>query len=96
MTKDTIEILENVGYKRKHIQIFVIVNWKISYEVCLEKLQKLKEWGVKIDDCTYNTTKREKNPIFWTKEQLIDFRRKSRKHNQLILFDGYDPEQKCH
>ena len=27
-------------------------------------------------------------------KELIDFRRMCRKHNQLVLFDGYDPEQK--
>ena len=59
-----------------------------------DELNKLKEWGVQIDDCTWNTTKKEKKPHFWTKEQLIDFRRKCRKHNQIIRHDGYDPEHK--
>lgn len=89
----TIELFEKVGYKRKAMQIFVLVNWKIDYETCLYKLEKLKEWGVKIDDCTWDTTKRQKLPFYWTKEQLVDFRKKARKHNQLINFDGYDPEQ---
>jgi len=93
LTQKTIELLEGVGYRRKYIQVFVLVNWKISYQVCLEKLMFLKSLGVKIDDCTYNTTKREKKPIHWTKDELISFRKKCRKHNQLILFDGYDPEQ---
>lgn len=92
--KNIIDNLVVHGYKRKLIQVFVLVNWKITKEVCDYKLNKLKEWGVKIDDCTYNTTKREKKPIFWTKEELIDFRRRSRKHNQLILFNGFDPEAK--
>lgn len=91
--KNIIELLVKQGYRRKQIQIFVLVNWKIDRETCEYKLSKLKEWGVKIDDCTYNTTKREKKPIFWTKEDLIEFRRKSRKHNHLIIFDGYDPEK---
>lgn len=94
LTKQTIDLLKSVGYSKRHIQIFVLVNWKIPYSVCLQKLMKLKEWKVKIDDCTYNTTKREKNPIFWTKKELVDFRRLCRKHNQLIMFRGYDPEQK--
>ena len=92
LAKETIDLLEEVGYKRRNIQVFVLVNWKISYEDCLYKLKKLREWGVKIDDCTWNTTKKEKLTLHWNKEQLIDFRKKARKHNQLINFDGYDPE----
>lgn len=93
LAKKTIELLESVGYRRKQIQVFVLVNWKISYEVCVEKLNLLKEWGVKIDDCFWNTTKKEKTEHFWSYENLVDFRRKARKHNQLINFDGYDPER---
>ena len=89
----TIALLEVVGYRRRHISVFVLTNWRISYEVCLYKLEKLREWGVRIDDCTWNTTKREKTPHLWTKEELVNFRRKARKHNQLILFNGYDPER---
>lgn len=94
LAKDTIDLFVSVGYIREKIQVFVLVNWKISYDICIYKLNKLKEWGVKIDDCTWNTTKREMVPLYWNKEQLKDFRRKSRKHNQLILFRGYDPEAK--
>jgi hypothetical protein len=65
------------------------VNWKITYTTCIEKLKKLKEWGVKVDDCTYNTTKKEKKPIHWTLDELIKFRREARKHNQEILFRGW-------
>jgi len=90
----TIETLIRVGYKREHIQVFVLANWKIPFDVCVEKLDHLKEWGVKVDDCMWNTTKREKLPLYWTKEQLAILRKKSRKHNQLINFKGYDPEQK--
>lgn len=94
LAKKTIDLLVSVGYRKEKIQVFVLVNWKISYEDCLYKLEKLKEWGVKIDDCTWNTTKRQMLPLHWTVKQLKDFRKKARKHNQLILFNGYDPEQK--
>ena len=92
--KDAVDLLLSVGYLKKQISVFVLVNWKISYEECIYKLEKLREWGVKIDDCFWDTTKKEKLPLHWTKQQLVDFRRKARKHNQLILFDGYDPEKK--
>lgn len=89
LVKKTIELLEEVGYRRKSIQVFVLVNWKISFATCMEKIKKLYEWGVKIDDCTYNTTKKEKKPIHWSYEELVIFRREARKHNQMILFRGW-------
>lgn len=94
LAKDTIELLVNVGYRRNQIMVFVLVNWKIPYDVCIQKLEKLKEWGVKIDDCTWNTTKKEKLPLHWSKEELVDFRKKCRKHNRLVSFNGYDPEKR--
>jgi len=103
LTKETIDLLVSVGYKRKFIQVFVLINWKIPYDVCIYKLSKLKEWGVKIDDCTWNSNKRDLrnriktntwNNLYWTMEQYRNFRAKSRKHNQLVLFDGYDPKKK--
>ncbi len=96
LTKETIELFESVGYKRKSIMIFVLINWKIDYETCLYKLDKFKfkQWNVQIDPCTWDTTKSEKLPLHWSKKQLRDFLRKARKHNQIIRHDGYDPEVK--
>lgn len=94
LAKNTIELLEEVGYRKKSIQVFVLVNWKIPFSVCMEKIKKLYGWGVKIDDCTWNTTKKEKKPHFWTLEELVQFRKKCREHNQLISFNGWSEYQK--
>lgn len=93
LTKKTIDLLESVGYRRRSIQVFALVNWRIPLDVCLHKIKKLYEWGVKIDDCTWNTTKKEMTAHFWTLAELTLFRKLARKHNQLINFNGYDPEQ---
>jgi len=85
----TISLLEEVGFKKKSIQVFLLVNWKIPFSVCIEKLKLLREWDVKVDDCTYNTTKKEMKPIHWSFQELKDFRRMCRKHNQEILFNGW-------
>lgn len=85
----TIELLERAGYKRKVMQIFVLVNWKIPFSVCLEKIRLLREWGVKIDDCTWDTTKKEMKPHFWKLDELKQFRRMCRQHNQEIQFRGW-------
>lgn len=92
LAKATVIMLEMAGYKRDKMMVFVLTNWKIPYDVCVQKLEKLKEWGIKIDDCTWDTTKRVLMPMHWTKEELKDFRRQARKHNQIINFRGYDPE----
>ena len=92
LAEKTIKLFEKYGYIRKQMQVFVLTNWKIDFEVCVEKLKLLKKWGVKIDDCMWNTTKREKQPHFWSIENLVTFRKLCRKHNHFILFDGYDPE----
>ena len=103
LTKQTIDILIEVGYKKKQIQVFVLSLWKFPYELCELKRRLLYEMGVKIDDCTWDTTKKNcraeiKNGVwtnqFWKVEDYIKFRRDCRKHNQLINHDGYDPEWK--
>ena len=92
--KDAIEMLVKAGYQRKEISVFVLYNWKIPYEDCLRKLDLLKIWNVKVNDCCFdNQTSPNFKPVHWTLEQLKDFRAKCRKHNQMVLF-GIDPELK--
>ncbi len=103
LTKETIDLLISVGYKRNQIQVFVLTLWKIPYEVCLYKLRKLRGWKVKIDDCTWNTNKETayKKAIYdqwdypyWKAHEYYYFRAISRKRNQLVIFNGHDPELK--
>jgi hypothetical protein len=89
--KDAIERLVRVGYKRKEISLFMIVNWRIPYRECLRKLDLMKVWNVKVCDCCYDGGYKHTTPDLWTGEQLEKFRRICRKHNQLVLF-GIDPQ----
>jgi len=92
--KDGIKILLSVGYKSKDIMIFMICNWKISFDECCRKLDVCKVWNVLVADCYFdNQTKIHKKfiPIGWTTEQAYMFRSKVRKHNQLVNF-GIDPQ----
>lgn len=92
---DSIKLFEKVGYKRKDIAVYIVGNWKIPYEECIKKLDVLKIWGVKCFDCYYdNQTFPNIHPVFWAYEKLKSFRVKCRTHNQLIIFNGYDPELK--
>lgn len=90
--KDAVDKLKKAGYKAKELSIFVICNWEIPYEECLRKLDLLKIWNVKINDCWFdNQLSPNIKPIHWESEQIKDFRKKCRKHNQMVLF-GIDPE----
>lgn len=89
--KDTINMLKKAGYKPHEIMVFIIVNWKMPYEDCLKKLDLLKVWSVKVCDCCYDGGYRHAVPEYWSKEEIVNFRMKSRKHNQIVNF-GIDPE----
>lgn len=92
--KDAINRLKKAGYKAKEISVFILYNWKIPFEDCLIKLDLLKIWNIKVNDCCFdNQTSPNFKPIHWTLEQLKDFRKRCRKHNQMVLF-GIDPELK--
>lgn len=87
-----LHILQTTGYRASDISVFMLTNYKISYDDCLLKLEYLKKWGVKINDCCYNCSYDNPIPQYWTMEEIKDFRRRARKHNQLINFRGYDPQ----
>ena len=92
--KDCVSMLLKAGYKPKKLSCFILCNWKIPYEDCLRKLDLLKIWNIKVNDCWFdNQLSPNIEPIYWTKEQIKDFRSKCRKHNQMVLF-GIDPELK--
>lgn len=92
--KDCINKLLKAGYRPRELSCFIICNWWISYEECLRKLDLLKVWNVKASDCWYDDQLSPNiKPRHWTIEQIKDFRKRCRKHNQLINF-GIDPEVK--
>lgn len=92
--KDALKLLIKAGYKSNSIMVFIICNWRIPYETNCKKLDLLKVWNVKVGDCWFdNQLSPNIKPIYWTKEQIKDFRKRCRKHNQLVIF-GIDPELK--
>ena len=87
-----VQMFIKAGYSSRKLTVFMICNWKTSYDDNLKKLELLKVWRVKAADCYFdNQTSPDIKPIHWTKEQIKDFRRRVRKHNQLVGF-GIDPE----
>ena len=92
--KGAVGMLIRSGYKPNDIMVFMICNWKIPYEECLRKMDLCKIWNVQIADCWFdNQLSPNIKPIYWTAEQIKDFRHKCRKHNQMVNFK-IDPEYK--
>ncbi len=90
--KKAIDNLKKVGYTHSDISVFILCNYYDNFEDCCRKLDLLKIWRVKVNDCWYdNQTSPNIIPIKWTAEQIKKFRSKCRKHNQMVLF-GIDPE----
>jgi len=95
--KDAISFLLKAGYKPNNIMIFMICNWKIPYLENLKKLDLCKIWNVQVADCYFDGQVKKIEPVHWTIEQIKDFRKRCRKHNQLVNFKidpEIDPNQK--
>ena len=87
--KDAIGCLLKAGYKRKEITVFMICNWRIDFEECEKKLALCKVWNVKVSDCYFDNQLPPKvQPVWWTKKEVVGFRKDVRLHNQLVLFQA--------
>jgi MoaA/NifB/PqqE/SkfB family radical SAM enzyme len=91
--KGAIDHLKMVGYASRDIMVFMICNHEShTAEENLRKLDLCKVWGVAVADCYFdNQLSPNIIPIGWNDTEIKDFRRRCRKHNQLINF-GIDPE----
>jgi hypothetical protein len=91
--KKALDMLLKAGYQRKDIMVFMLCNHKrVSYTENCKKLDLCKVWNVKACDCYYDgLVMPHVIPIGWAMEQIISFRSKVRKHNQIVNF-GIDPE----
>ena len=86
-------MFRKAGFRSEDLSVFMLVNWKTPYEECCKKLDLLKVWNVKVNDCCFDGGYKIAKPKYWTAEQMKDFRRKCRKHNQMVMFK-IDPEVK--
>jgi hypothetical protein len=87
------KMFKKAGYRSEQLSVFIIVNWKIPFVDCCKKLDLLKVWNVKVNDCCFDGGYKQAKPIHWTPEQIKKFRAMCRKHNQMVLFK-IDPELK--
>lgn len=93
--KKAVDMLLKAGYKQNDIMIFMLCNFRtVSYEECCLKLDLCKVWRVKACDCYFDGQIGSKIlPVYWGGTEIKAFRKKVRKHNQIVNF-GIDPEVK--
>jgi len=91
--KDILKMFVKAGYRPKDLSVFILANWKIPFVDCVKKLDLLKVWNVKVNDCCWDGGYKIAKPVYWTPEQMKKFRKMCRKHNQIVNF-GIDPEFK--
>ena len=91
--RKVLQMFLKAGYKPEELSVFILVNWKIPYVDCVKKLDLLKVWNVKVNDCCWDGGYKQAKPKYWTPEQIKRFRAMCRKHNQMVLFK-IDPESK--
>jgi len=103
MVEGWIKLLENAGYKRSEMFIFMIYNWDYDYNQLELKRAKCFEWGVQISDCRYRPldqtfdrynprAKQQTSSEYyihskWTDADIRQFRRNVRKHNICIRYN---------
>ena len=81
----------NAGYKSKEISVFMVTNWKISFQKCMEKLYWLYHYKVKVNDCCFDCSYKTPIPKYWSLEEIRTFRHWARATNHLVSF-GKDPQ----
>jgi hypothetical protein len=89
--RKVLQMFLKAGYKPEELSVFILVNWKIPYVDCVKKLDLLKVWNVKVNDCCWDGGYKKAKATYWTPEQMKRFRKMCRKHNQMVLFK-IDPE----
>lgn len=101
-------MFKKAGYRTEELSVFMLVNWKIPFVECCKKLDLLKVWNVKVNDCCndggypkseidFNNNPRFNNKRYWRYQDIKKFGKGSngmcRKHNQIVRFK-IDPELK--
>jgi hypothetical protein len=87
--KNILNIFLRSGFKSKDLSVFILVNWKIPFVDCMKKLNLLKVWNVKVNDCCWDGGYKLAKPVYWKPEEIKRFRKECREHNQLIGFKIY-------
>ncbi len=98
-----IQVLENAGYHRKDIYVFMIYNWDLDFKEMENKRIKCYEWKVQISDCrnrpltqlhdNYKPLKNQNDGndyhinANWTDAEVKQFRKNVRRTNICVRHD---------
>jgi len=101
--RDAVHKLEEAGYNRMNIFIFMIYNCKLPYSEMKKKLEACRRWGVRVIDCRYRpldytednyrpgAKPQKPNEYYihpnWTDWQVRRFRRSVRRQNIATLIN---------
>jgi len=85
------KMFTKAGYRSEELSVFIIVNWKTPYVDCVKKLDLLKVWNVKVNDCCFDGGYKIAKPKYWRIDHIKKYRAMCRKHNQIVRFK-IDPE----
>lgn len=99
--KEAVSLLEDGGYSRRDIYVFMLYNHAVPYGEMMEKLEACRRWGARIADCRYRPldltednyrpgpkTQQEGEYYIhpaWTDKQVRGFRRAVRRLNIAIM-----------
>ena len=88
---EAIKTIEEGGYLKRNIAVFMLTNGKISYKKCETKIKVLKDMRVQIQDCWFDNQKRGSiKPIYWTDIECKMFGKLCRAHNIAIIQNMYE------
>jgi hypothetical protein len=102
VVEEAIRVLQSAKYRRKDVQVFMLYNWALPFDVLEEKRRQCLDWGVQVADCRfrpldalydhYDPWAIHQGPEAyyihpnWTDEQIRRFRRACREQNILVRF----------
>lgn len=81
LVENTLNMLEGSGYRLKDTHVFMICNWKVSFDENVKKVKYLYQKGVQVSDCWF------KEKDHWSESERKLFRHICRRVGQLVRAD---------
>jgi len=91
---DGMNMLKEVGYKPKDLMCYILSNYYVSLKECLLKGKLMLHQHIPICNCRYreNYLDPKVYPKLWNQNEIDYFKQECRINNQIVKFNGYDPE----
>ncbi len=91
---DGIKMLELSGYKRKSLMCYILSNYYVSLRECLYKSKIMLHQHIQVCNCRYRRNYLDPKVYheYWDIKEIDYFKQECRMNNQIIIYNGYDPE----